>query len=208
MLDMSRNTSSGHGSDADDELERAGSAKPAEDAASESAEAAAETATSDADLVEPETHAKTDDTKTSKSADRDESPDDDSDDEDAAPKPKTARELAREKREAERRRIERSKEIARRARGRAGAGPSRDRDRESTLHANRASQATLAEDSGEANPPWFKPIMFGFLLLGLLWLLVFYFTGARFPIAELGNWNILVGFGIALIGFLMMPNWR
>src|SRR6218665_3823715 len=64
--------------------------------------------------------------------------------------------------------------------------------------------------SGEAapNPVWFKPVMLGFMLLGLLWIIVFYISGSVWPIESLGQWNILVGFGIMLIGFLMTTRWR
>jgi len=50
--------------------------------------------------------------------------------------------------------------------------------------------------------------MFGFMLLGLVWIIVFYISQATLPVAELGQWNILVGFGIAFIGFLMTTRWR
>jgi len=64
--------------------------------------------------------------------------------------------------------------------------------------------------SGEdaPNPVWFKPVMFGFMLLGLAWIIVFYVSQGRLPIADLGSWNILIGFGIAFVGFLMTTRWR
>ncbi|AMB59881.1 cell division protein CrgA [Microterricola viridarii] len=64
--------------------------------------------------------------------------------------------------------------------------------------------------SGEdaPNAVWFKPVMFGFMLLGLVWIIVFYVSQGAFPVAALGSWNILVGFGIAFIGFLMTTRWR
>lgn len=64
--------------------------------------------------------------------------------------------------------------------------------------------------SGEdtPNPVWFKPVMFGFMLLGLAWIIVFYVSQSQFPVPQLGSWNILVGFGIAFIGFLMTTRWR
>ena len=49
--------------------------------------------------------------------------------------------------------------------------------------------------------------MFGLLILGLLWIVVYYLTQGLFPIPQLAGWNILVGFGIALVGFLMMSRW-
>lgn len=58
------------------------------------------------------------------------------------------------------------------------------------------------------NAVWFKPVMFGFMLLGLAWIIVFYVSGSQYPIPALTNWNILVGFGIAFIGFLMTTRWR
>ena len=51
-----------------------------------------------------------------------------------------------------------------------------------------------AHGADAPNPVWFKPVMFGFMLIGLIW--------------ALGSWNILVGFGIAFIGFLMTTRWR
>ncbi|MFZ4894325.1 cell division protein CrgA [Plantibacter sp. Mn2098] len=66
------------------------------------------------------------------------------------------------------------------------------------------------QGSGEPAPNavWFKPVMFGFMLLGLAWIIVYYLSGTVLPVAALGPWNILVGFGIAFIGFLMTTRWR
>ncbi|GAB3528737.1 cell division protein CrgA [Arthrobacter sp. H14] len=58
------------------------------------------------------------------------------------------------------------------------------------------------------NPVWFKPVMFGLMLLGLVWILVFYITEALWPIPGIGAWNITIGFGIAIAGFLMTTRWR
>lgn len=64
--------------------------------------------------------------------------------------------------------------------------------------------------SGEdaPNPVWFKPVMFGFMLVGLAWIIVFYLSQTSWPIPQLGSWNILIGFGIMFIGFLMTTRWR
>lgn len=50
--------------------------------------------------------------------------------------------------------------------------------------------------------------MFGFMLIGLAWIIVYYVSKVQLPIPSLGNWNILVGFGIMMIGFLMTTRWR
>jgi Cell division protein CrgA len=63
------------------------------------------------------------------------------------------------------------------------------------------------------NPVWFKPVMFGFMILGFLWILVYYITEAQFPLGaatpiNLSNWNILIGFAIAMVGFVMTTRWK
>lgn len=64
------------------------------------------------------------------------------------------------------------------------------------------------------NPVWFKPVMFGFMLLGLAWIVVFYISGAQlplgsaFPEANIGSWNIAIGFGLLMVGFGMATRWK
>ncbi len=58
------------------------------------------------------------------------------------------------------------------------------------------------------NAVWFKPIMFGLMLVGLAWIIVFYVSQGTLPVQELKDWNILVGFGILFVGFLMTTRWR
>ncbi|AYF97849.1 cell division protein CrgA [Protaetiibacter intestinalis] len=70
-----------------------------------------------------------------------------------------------------------------------------------------ASQETSRSEDAP-NPVWFKPVMFGFMLLGLAWIIVFYVSQNSLPIQQLGPGNILVGFGIMFIGFLMTTRWR
>lgn len=73
-----------------------------------------------------------------------------------------------------------------------------------------ARQQAQEQRSGDdaPNPVWFKPVMFGFMLVGLAWIIVFYLSQGVLPVQALGSWNILVGFGIAFIGFLMTTRWR
>lgn len=80
----------------------------------------------------------------------------------------------------------------------------------------RKSSAVAKDPAAEAarkdapNPVWFKPVMFGFMLLGLIWIVVYYITSSTIglPIPGLGNANIFVGFGLVLVGFLMTPWWK
>lgn len=112
-----------------------------------------------------------------------------------------------ERKAAEKARIERSKEIAAKARGKGGKRDAATDTASMTKEQLRYSQPKT-QQLDDVNPVWFKPIMFGFLLLGFAWILVYYLSTARLPIAELGDWNLLIGIGIALVGFLMMTNWK
>ncbi len=50
--------------------------------------------------------------------------------------------------------------------------------------------------------------MFGFMLIGLIWIIVFYVSDQTLPVPQWSSWNILVGFGIMFVGFLMTTRWR
>ncbi|CAH0161238.1 MULTISPECIES: cell division protein CrgA [unclassified Microbacterium] len=64
------------------------------------------------------------------------------------------------------------------------------------------------ESGSTPNPVWFLPIMIGLMLIGLVWVLVFYLSNSQFPIPGIGAWNLVIGFGIAFVGFLMTTRWR
>ena len=65
-----------------------------------------------------------------------------------------------------------------------------------------------AQGEEAPNAVWFKPVMFGFMLIGLIWILVYYISGQAWPVPGIGGWNLAIGLGIALIGFLMTTRWR
>lgn len=71
-------------------------------------------------------------------------------------------------------------------------------------------EAKVAARKEAPNPVWFKPVMFGFMLLGLAWIVVYYITSSSLalPVPQLGQANIFVGFGLVLVGFLMTPWWK
>jgi hypothetical protein len=64
------------------------------------------------------------------------------------------------------------------------------------------------------NPVWFKPVMFGFMLLGLAWIVTYYISGSQlplgkmFPEVDIDAWNIVVGFGLLMVGFGMSTRWK
>lgn len=58
--------------------------------------------------------------------------------------------------------------------------------------------------------PWVAPAMIGFLVVGLLWIVVFYLAGNDIGFMQsLGNlWNVAIGFGLIGIGFALSTRWR
>ena len=77
---------------------------------------------------------------------------------------------------------------------------------------DRATRSSLGDAEtprqDSPNPVWFKPIMFGFMLIGLLWIITFYVSASALPIPGIGASNILIGFGLMFVGFLMTTRWR
>ncbi len=59
------------------------------------------------------------------------------------------------------------------------------------------------------NPPWFVPVMLGLMVVGLLWVVSFYVMAPQdFPIPGITYWNLVIGFGLMIVGFLMTTRWR
>lgn len=72
----------------------------------------------------------------------------------------------------------------------------------------RQAPQTSATQQYKPNPVWYKAVMFGLMILGLLWIITFYITEGQFPVRDWASWNIVVSFGIAIVGFLMTTRWR
>ena len=59
------------------------------------------------------------------------------------------------------------------------------------------------------SPRWYAPLMVALMLLGLLWIVVYYVAGDRIPfMVDLGAWNFAVGFGAMVAGLIMSMRWR
>ncbi|MFC8409673.1 cell division protein CrgA [Arthrobacter sp. NPDC057259] len=71
-----------------------------------------------------------------------------------------------------------------------------------------APEQTRAAEAYKPNPVWFKPVMFGLMIIGLLWIITFYISEGTLPVKDWGAGNIIAGFGIAIVGFLMTTRWR
>ncbi|GAA1366463.1 cell division protein CrgA [Arthrobacter rhombi] len=72
----------------------------------------------------------------------------------------------------------------------------------------RAAEAANKYGADKPLPVWYKPVMFGLMILGLLWIITYYISQSMLPIAAAGGWNIVIGFGVAMIGFFMTTRWH
>jgi len=58
------------------------------------------------------------------------------------------------------------------------------------------------------SPVWWAPTFVALMIVGLLWVVVYYISQGTYPIPKLGAWNIAVGLGTMMVGFLMTLRWR
>lgn len=59
------------------------------------------------------------------------------------------------------------------------------------------------------SPVWLAPLMLALFLIGIIWLVAFYLVGEEMPfVGDLGNSNLLIGFGFIIAGFGLSTQWR
>ena len=58
------------------------------------------------------------------------------------------------------------------------------------------------------SPRWLAPVMVANFLIGLFWIVIFYVTQTRFPIPDIGAWNMIIGFSFVGVGFSLATKWR
>jgi hypothetical protein len=61
----------------------------------------------------------------------------------------------------------------------------------------------------QVSPRWLVPAMLGCLLLGLIWISLFYVTGGNNPLqTAIGSWNLVLGFVFIIFGVGLATKWR
>jgi cobalamin biosynthesis Mg chelatase CobN len=62
------------------------------------------------------------------------------------------------------------------------------------------------------NPTWWAPVMCTLMVVGLLWIVVFYLVSngpdKTYPIPGIGYGNLAIGFAMIMAGFLMTTRWK
>jgi hypothetical protein len=75
---------------------------------------------------------------------------------------------------------------------------------------DRMAKADAKERAG--NPPWLVPVMVSLMVAGLVWIVVFYITSSRagggFPIPQIHQWNLAIGFVLVISGFILTMKWK
>ena len=74
----------------------------------------------------------------------------------------------------------------------------------------RTVQAQVVQSTPEPteSPRWLAPVMLAMFLLGLAWIVVNYITQTKYPVPNLGAWNMGIGFVFVGIGFSLATRWR
>ena len=74
----------------------------------------------------------------------------------------------------------------------------------------RTVQAQVVQSTPEPteSPRWLAPVMLAMFLLGLAWIVVYYNTHTKYPVPNLGAWNMGIGFVFVGIGFSLATRWR
>lgn len=79
----------------------------------------------------------------------------------------------------------------------------------STLSASNAESAALRAKVAAPSGPIYLGVMLGLMLLGLIWLVVYYLWGKNIGfMTDLGNWNFAIAFALMVGGLLMTMRWR
>jgi hypothetical protein len=68
--------------------------------------------------------------------------------------------------------------------------------------------ATSDKDVPTSSPRWLVPVMLGCFLVGLLWIVLYYVAPQMPVLSTFGNWNMVIGFGLIMIGFGLSTKWR
>lgn len=86
----------------------------------------------------------------------------------------------------------------------------KDKSREKAARARAEEQSEIPSwtDGIPLSPSWWAPVFITLLIVGLLWIVIFYFSSYQFPIPGIRNWNLLIGIGIMMVGFIMTLKWR
>ncbi|PWH07597.1 hypothetical protein DEO23_02940 [Brachybacterium endophyticum] len=97
----------------------------------------------------------------------------------------------------------------------AAAEPATDDTREKAKDAIAERRRPTAEATGKGRrsaapavtPSWIAPLAVVLLIIGLIYLVTYYLSSATMPL-PIGDWNLLVGFGVLALGGVTLMFWK
>jgi hypothetical protein len=61
----------------------------------------------------------------------------------------------------------------------------------------------------KVSPAWLAPTMVACLVVGLVWIALYYITGGGIPgMSVLSYWNMVIGFVLIITGVVLATQWR
>lgn len=64
------------------------------------------------------------------------------------------------------------------------------------------------ENSGDYTPSWWVPTSLALMVIGLVWVITYYVASGSYPIPGIDAFNIVIGFGFIMVGFIMLTRWK
>jgi drug/metabolite transporter (DMT)-like permease len=58
------------------------------------------------------------------------------------------------------------------------------------------------------SPRWLPGLAVGLIIAGIAWLVTYYMTETKYPVAEWSYWNLAVGFGLMVLSLVVFTQWR
>lgn len=72
---------------------------------------------------------------------------------------------------------------------------------------NSTDQFDVAEPKA-TNPAWLVPTALTLLILGPVWIVIYYISAGNYPIPGIGNSNMFIGFGILAASMVLFSRWK
>lgn len=71
-------------------------------------------------------------------------------------------------------------------------------------------KAAKRDRTGEPQPTpmWYKVVMISLMIVGLLWIIVYYLFQGTLPIPGINVWNLIIGLLFMMTGLVMTTRWR
>ena len=87
--------------------------------------------------------------------------------------------------------------------------PESRRRKKKTTRPAAVATAQPAKRQAAPSPAWYGGVMLGCFVIGIAWLLTYYFSnGGVLGLEHLGGWNLAVGFGFIVLGLGLATQWK